>query len=300
MEEIQTSGASTGRKKKHWNQIDRRAKEIRTKALRDLMSEYTEEEILFCLSIRKISIPQRMSSDEALALVLDCDLSQTSYQLIRNNALQHGIYLYPPFNEIREAKKRTYTSSEKITEISAESSLQALLDKTTERLFLAIQEPLAFVVDVQKTFNFTFIHKWGFDGASSQTLYKQLWSNSSSSDATLISTNLVPLRFFHQNSSTGIIWNNPTPSSTLFCRPLRLQFKKESQEFNIEEKDYWQAQIDTLLPTKLEINGKSIQVTHKLMCTMVDGKVVGHITNTHTTKCVLCKATPSQMNRLDL
>eukprot|EP00733_Pompholyxophrys_punicea_P001452 Pompholyxophrys_punicea_v1_NODE_730_length_1385_cov_8.607062.p2 type:complete len:157 gc:universal NODE_730_length_1385_cov_8.607062:665-1135(+) len=33
---------------------------------------------------------------------------------------------------------------------------------------------------------------------------------------------------------------------------------------------------------------------------MIDGKVVGHLTDTHTTNCTLCKATPSMLNNISL
>lgn len=47
------------------------------------------------------------------------------------------------------------------------------------------------------------------------------------------------------------------------------------------------------------MNGKDVSATHDLQCSMVDGKVVDHLTNTSMTNCNICGAKPTQMNKFD-
>eukprot|EP00733_Pompholyxophrys_punicea_P000940 Pompholyxophrys_punicea_v1_NODE_378_length_2095_cov_23.619608.p1 type:complete len:497 gc:universal NODE_378_length_2095_cov_23.619608:1657-167(-) len=237
-----------------------------------------------------------MSAIDALALLVDCNLGKNEYQKIRNNALQHNIYLYPPYNDLRKEKEVIYPNrnSESITETSASTTLQSLVDITSKRLCEYLREPLNFVHS-----ELLLISKWGFDGATGQSMYKQSWSfeTTSTQDSSLFSTNLVPLRLICLKSNT-VVWNNPCPSSVSFCRPLRIQFEKESKDLNISEKDHWENEIKNLNLSIVSFGEKFFSVFHRLLFTMIDGKVLGHITDTHTTNCPLCKATPSMMNNI--
>ena len=63
--------------------------------------------------------------------------------------------------------------------------------------------------------------------------YKQTNSNQEiTSDSSLFSTTLIPLKLLFGNKT---VWINPFPSSTRFCRPIRIQYIKESTEFLVEE-----------------------------------------------------------------
>eukprot|EP00733_Pompholyxophrys_punicea_P001198 Pompholyxophrys_punicea_v1_NODE_541_length_1718_cov_135.763680.p1 type:complete len:271 gc:universal NODE_541_length_1718_cov_135.763680:1395-583(-) len=181
-------------------------------------------------------------------------------------------------------------------ETSASTSLQNLLDKTTKRLCLGLLDWLDILVE-KKVFALNFVHKWGFDGATGQSAFKQKWLEANGNDAALFATNLVPLRL---HAHELVVWNNPKPSSEKFCRPLRLQFLKESGTVNKEEEQFWKAQISSLLPTKVVHKQQEIEIQHRLIMTMIDGKVVSHLTDIHTTNCTLCGATPSMMNQLEV
>ena len=58
-------------------------------------------------------------------------------------------------------------------------------------------------------------------------------------------------------------------------------------------------QIDQLVPTRLDIDGKEIEVHHKLVCTMIDEKVCSALTGTSSQLCYICQATPKEMNDLE-
>lgn len=73
--------------------------------------------------------------------------------------------------------------------------------------------------------------KWGLDGASSQTLYKQKMQYvtlSETDESSVFMTSFVPLKLYAENS---VIWENPTP----FCRPIKFQYQKESVQLFQQE-----------------------------------------------------------------
>ena len=78
----------------------------------------------------------------------------------------------------------------------------------------------------------------------------------------LFSTMLVPLDLNDEKSS---IWRNLVPSSTLFCRPIRIHYAKETTELLQKERDHVENEIKALneslisfvyheLPVQLRVN----------------------------------------------
>lgn len=81
----------------------------------------------------------QMSPEKALSLIIDTNLSKRQYQLLRNNAKENNLNLYPPYNTIRNAKQLCYPSDITATEHSVCVTLQSLLDHTVSRLFLVLE-----------------------------------------------------------------------------------------------------------------------------------------------------------------
>lgn len=79
--------------------------------------------------------------------------------------------------------------------------------------------------------------KWGFDGSSGHSIYKQKFETDILQNENIFVTSLVPLRLI-DSATNYVIWKNPRPSSTKFCRPLRLQWIHESKEVSKEEEQY--------------------------------------------------------------
>eukprot|EP00734_Pompholyxophrys_sp_LG126_P000180 Pompholyxophrys_sp_v1_NODE_30_length_3689_cov_21.111998.p2 type:complete len:247 gc:universal NODE_30_length_3689_cov_21.111998:3048-2308(-) len=116
-------------------------------------------------------------------------------------------------------------------------------------------------------------------------------------DAALLATSVVPLLL---KVGQKIIWKNPCPGSSRFCRPLHLQFSKEDREVSEHMEEFVLSQINNLsqsifrsLDDKLEIH-----ISHQLMYTMIDGKASNNLTGTGNSTCRLCGAKPSEMNNL--
>ena len=123
--------------------------------------------------------------------------------------------------------------------------MQDILNHTVKRLseIKFVKNKLLSLKDADKK-NGRLICKWGFDGSSGQSEYKQKYQHASNvNDAAIFSTTLVQLNLLFNGIS---VWKNPCPSSVCFCRPIRIQFKKEDTELLQEEKIYIETQISHL------------------------------------------------------
>ncbi|CAG9840769.1 unnamed protein product [Diabrotica balteata] len=68
-----------------------------------------------------------------------------------------------------------------------------------------------------------------------------------------------------------IIWQNPTPYSVRFCRPIRARFVHETKDVTKEEIEYIENQAKYLIKTK--DTATSVKISHNILLTMVDGKM---------------------------
>lgn len=92
---------------------------------------------------------------------------------------------------------------------------------------------------------------------------------------------------------------NRRPSSTVNCRPLELEFTKETNNFiKIKAQEIKDA-IKNLKVTTVNSFGNEYKVSHRVLLTMIDGKVSSAVTNTGAATCNVCKAKPSEMNNID-
>ena len=257
------------------------------------------------------------SDEEAISLLVEAQLSKQQYNTIRLQAKTKGCNIYPSYNKVRAAKEHCYLDSIIVTEDECEVKRQQLLDHTAILLLLAQQEVVTAAVLAGETSNLVLVSKWRCDGSTGHSQYKQKRSAESFSDADLFLSSLVPLQLqFHEEDSPAdarastsaysgpvrILWQNPRPSSTRFCRPIRTQSKKETAALAQAEVNYISTQSQNLVPTQdLVEGGRYISVTHKLQLTMTDGKVCNALTSTLSShKCYVCGATPTEMNKLDV
>lgn len=235
--------------------------------------------------------------DEAVALTMDVKFSKRQYDIAYFGAKERNCRLYPPYYKVLTARKRCYPPSEfiHISELGFKIDLQAVLDLTASRLVETF--PPQFDAQVQKL---CLVSKWGFDGASSQSQYKQKFEDPNSDDSCIFITTFVPIVLHGMEQAENVHWRNLKPSSTTLCRPIRLEFQKETEQYTLQVNREINEEIDALLPTIINDENHSIEITHQLFCTMVDGKICNHLSmNKSTLTCFICKATPTEMNRLD-
>ncbi|KAJ4438516.1 hypothetical protein ANN_14461 [Periplaneta americana] len=131
-------------------------------------------------------------------------------------------------------------------------------------------------------------------GNSGHSQYKQIWHQKEKSDESLFLTSLVPLRSVDTESG-DVAWKNPRPSSTRFCRPIRLQWVHETMEIAQAEREYVENQIQDLQPFTLG----NITVQFSLLLTMIDGKICNTLAKSSSMKCYICGAKISEKNNLE-
>ena len=102
------------------------------------------------------------------------------------------------------------------------------MDKTIQRLLQSQNIVMQTIPDNQLE-NLNFIFKWGCDGSSAQCKYKHKFEGVSDcltfSDGNMFLAYCVPLQSISGNATSDdkiILWQNPRPSYTRYCRPILL------------------------------------------------------------------------------
>lgn len=232
---------------------------------------------------------------QALTMFVEADLTKRQYEIIRNT----NKALYPCYNRLLQAKQECYPPKEclRVTSTCAESSLQSLLDNTVTRLSVYLADVL-ITLNEERRNSLSLICKWGCDG-SQQSKYKQRFEDADDSDANLFLSSFVPLRIICGKDNKYVVWQNPTPSSPRFCRPIRFRFLKESTDITKEEIDYVKNSSNSLVASEVQLNGAKFSFTHVMKMTMIDGKVCNAATDTKSTsRCYICGATSKDFNNL--
>ncbi|CAF1063912.1 unnamed protein product, partial [Brachionus calyciflorus] len=166
-----------------------------------------------------------------------------------NSKLLRGLFS----SSKKEPKKECYPANSNINETTAGQPLQVLLDHTAKRLLEidCVKESINGLIDPNEcdqtmngdlSLSLVLKGKWGFDGATGQRIYKQNFSSNDSSDKCLFSVMFVTLDLRISGKPTSL-WKNATPSSTRFCRPIKIKFNKETAELIRTERDNIESQI---------------------------------------------------------
>lgn len=213
---------------------------------------------------------------------------------IRSTLFHNSVTVLPSYYKLLKSKQNCYPPKQDITvtEQSAKIKLQALLDLTAKRILNIENVPF----DPSNRSDLKLISKWGFDGSSSQSNYKQRQQTfmANFDDSSVFMTSLVPLRL---ESKDILLWENPNPSSTSYCRPVKFEFIKESNELVKREEECMNDEISALVPTE----HKGIKIFHELHMTMINGKIVTIVSDTPSSStCSICLSKPSEMNKLDV
>ncbi|XP_036340424.1 uncharacterized protein LOC118749752 [Rhagoletis pomonella] len=103
-----------------------------------------------------------LTPDQAIAMIVDSNLSTHEYSMIRQHTSEVNRKIYPSYNCLKESKVLCYPEKITVTETYAEIELQSLIDHSLRRLCLAQEEVLLSIPEVNEL---NAIIKWGCDGA---------------------------------------------------------------------------------------------------------------------------------------
>lgn len=237
--------------------------------------------------------PSGIHPEKSLALMTSLKLSTYQYNTLRDFTIEHmGNNILPSYYKLKKEKENCYPPQEDVvvTEKMAKIRLQSILDLTAKRIVKICN------LNIQPNSELILTTKWGFDGASSQSLYKQKFEDPESSEqeeSSVFMTSCVPLDL---KMGSRTIWENPAPASTRYCRPIKFEFIKESAEMVTQQFKDMQTEIENLIPTYCNVN---IIIKHDLHLTMIDGKIRTIISKTSSSStCPICLTKPSEMNNL--
>lgn len=250
--------------------------------------------------------PQKFSPEEALSLIVSTQLTAFQYSLIRKSAVDRNIKLYPSYHAVLRAKKACYPPDISVDDSCAEIRLQSNVDYMIRRFFIAPNEEIISFLKESTVNELQYVVKWGCDGCGGLSRYKQIGNNADNSivdDSSILASSFVPLQIrtiTEGHDNQNILWQNPRTSSPRFCRPIRIRFVKETTDELAREISHIERQISLLVPTEVEVCGKTLKIIPKFLLTMVDGKVCNAMaSNACTQRCYICGATPKIMNLLE-
>ncbi|KAJ8676588.1 hypothetical protein QAD02_012375 [Eretmocerus hayati] len=284
-------------KKRKLDILHERVERVSTSLQVDSVPEISDDRV-------EAPISQEDGDDQALGAFIDLGCTQRKYEKLRlHTRKKTNDEVYPLYKHIQQAKKRCYPENVYITERKAWVELQDLLNHSCNRILMTIDDS---VLAEFRGKQFIFHVKWGLDGASAQQTIKQKWLEAANQienllqplDASIVQVSMVPLRIV--TTEGEILWNNPTPNSTSYCRTVQFEFQKETIEYTMSQYEHYEDKIRQLEPFTSEALGPESRITYNLKCTMMDGKTCSALTEQRSScSCNVCFASPKDMNHLE-
>ena len=240
----------------------------------------------------------KKTPEEALGLLVDADLSKRRYQMIRNASPD----VFPPYNDVRAAKEECYPTGIVVQQESVSVPLQNLISHTNRRLMMYL-DPVLSKLPLEQLQHLTVRFKYGCDGSGDHSLFKLKSRLAATRDDNILLFSLCPVRVVNkdENGNEIVVWRNPTPNSSRFCRPIRLLFKKEEADLVRQQITSLDAEIEALQPTEVKLSmNKVIKAKTTMHLTMIDGKICSILLDVSSyARCNICLASPSEMNNLE-
>lgn len=237
--------------------------------------------------------PTPISADSALAFLIENGLTKQQYINIKKLSKEHGCDIYPSYSKIVESKLKCRPNGILCSETKVQVSLQNVLDHTAYRILTMQEDVFESFADVTHC---KLIFSYGFDGSTGHSLYKQRFEldDSSALDNSLFVTTIIPLKLIDELQR--VIWVNKTPQSVRFCRPLKIEFVKESTALILKERENLDNQTQNLQDYVYRFKTQEISVQYNGHLTLIDGKILNILTGTNSCQsCPICGAKPTQL-----
>ena len=256
-----------------------------------------------------------------LAMYVDLELTKTKYEKLRTHSANNNPnHTYPIYSTLAKSKDSCYPEHIKASDSGASVHFISLLDHTTKRILNQVNREKLENLRDRKLLLFG---KWDMDGDSGQQNTRQQWitvpnSNTDDSydegsydsengkttskqttnvtDAFVFIISFVPLLL---RANDIVIWENETPNSPHFCRPIKFQFVKENDLLVKREYRHYTKLLEQVQVYILEYEDMLFEVSFNIMCTMIDGKVCNVLTCQKASICCnICEVGPKLINDL--
>jgi hypothetical protein len=235
---------------------------------------------------------------EGLSYMLDNNLSVNQYNATREECIESGAEIFPPYYKLLEYRKSIRPKNIKINELSANVPLQDLVENTISRLVEVHKELfISKIISRNKISELVWIiFNWGFDGSTGQSQYNQkIIVNDNYVESSLFATTVTPLKVVTEDNDC--YWVNLVPHSTRFVRPKEIRYIKESKHVALETKAKFEKEIESLIPFRVKLSDQNeLLFNYIFLLTAIDGKILSNITHTGYQTCPFCKSTPTEMS----
>ncbi|KAJ8676003.1 hypothetical protein QAD02_011789 [Eretmocerus hayati] len=221
----------------------------------------------------------RHTKESALAFYLEYGFTRRTYSaLVKDSIRRHGNkrnkQIYPCSQALIEAKKECLLPGIKKSEREVITSLQELANKTGERLC----ESVAHSWSKGALNNVKLVFSSGFD-----TLPGNFKSDGECGDPPneddkpqqcLFVTSIIPLQLVSESDNeSDYLWNNSTPTSHRYCRPLRIAFEEKTPETILQEHKRMESQIKSLQRYRFTMaNGEKVKIKYEFKLPVFDRK----------------------------
>lgn len=115
-----------------------------------------------------------LPDEEALSLFLDLNLTKDQYNILRTVINKYHKDFVPSYYKLQSVKKLYLIEPNIISESRVELNLQNLLNKTVDSIVKTNKDRLKTNKDGLSS-NLTLECKWGMDGSSGHSRYKQVF-----------------------------------------------------------------------------------------------------------------------------
>lgn len=203
--------------------------QVKAKIIDKIIREQNSTEIM-----KKIETSMSTMSDtDALDFFVNANLTVSQYELTRSTVNAQGHKIFPIYKKVAAAKELCYPRGIQVTATCAFMPWNELVYHTVARIVESQREILEDRCSLMgTTINLDFIISVGMDGSSGQSHYNQKISENQFESSIFVNA-MNPLRLTTSNGD--IMWTNPAPHSTRFCRTQKIIFQKETESFVTKE-----------------------------------------------------------------
>jgi hypothetical protein len=219
--------------------------------------------------------PKKLTPLESVALIHRAGYSKMQYEEMRKTNNSRNSKIFPPWKSLHEARLECRPNNITVKDNKAEVPLDELLNHTLKRIILVNKQAFINYCEHSNNMNLTveFVLSYGYDGSSSFSQFNQ---RKSGCDSNLFATTVIPIIIHHNNT---VIWSNPNTRSNRSCRPLCLEYQKETKLHILQHQKKIDSAIRKLRTVTFKLNSCiTLNVNFKLICSLIDGKILSILT----------------------